>query len=214
MSRAPAPHVFLVAGEESGDRLGAALIAAIKRRSPGARFSGVGGAQMAGAWRAKPVSARRSCHHRHCRHPGGPAENPQTHSAKPPTPSSPPSRMCWSSSTARNSPIAWRGACARARRNPDRRLCVSVGVGLAAGPRARDARIRRPRAGAVAVRAGGDAAVGRAAVHLRRPSAERTGRRACGLMPRRRAGAWPIRRCCWCCRAAARAKSAAWRRIR
>ena len=48
MSRAPAPHVFLVAGEDSGDRLGAALIAAIKRRSPGARFSGVGGAQMAG----------------------------------------------------------------------------------------------------------------------------------------------------------------------
>lgn len=47
MTAAPAPHVFLVAGEESGDRLGAALIAAIKRRMPGARFSGVGGAQMA-----------------------------------------------------------------------------------------------------------------------------------------------------------------------
>jgi lipid-A-disaccharide synthase len=44
---APGPHVFLVAGEESGDRLGAALIAAIKRRSQGARFSGVGGAHMA-----------------------------------------------------------------------------------------------------------------------------------------------------------------------
>lgn len=41
------PHIFLVAGEESGDRLGAALIAAIRRRSPGARFSGVGGTQMA-----------------------------------------------------------------------------------------------------------------------------------------------------------------------
>jgi lipid-A-disaccharide synthase len=47
MSAAPAPHVFLVAGEESGDRLGAALIAAIKRRAPDARFSGAGGAQMA-----------------------------------------------------------------------------------------------------------------------------------------------------------------------
>jgi lipid-A-disaccharide synthase len=43
------PHVFLVAGEESGDRLGASLIAAIKRASQGARFSGVGGAHMAGA---------------------------------------------------------------------------------------------------------------------------------------------------------------------
>jgi lipid-A-disaccharide synthase len=40
------PHIFLVAGEESGDRLGAALIAAIKRQSLGARFSGVGGAHM------------------------------------------------------------------------------------------------------------------------------------------------------------------------
>jgi lipid-A-disaccharide synthase len=41
------PHIFLVAGEESGDRLGAALIAAIRQRNPEAKFSGVGGAQMA-----------------------------------------------------------------------------------------------------------------------------------------------------------------------
>lgn len=47
MSRAAGPHVFLVAGEDSGDRLGAALIAAIRQRAPGARFSGVGGPQMA-----------------------------------------------------------------------------------------------------------------------------------------------------------------------
>jgi lipid-A-disaccharide synthase len=47
MSRALAPHVFLVAGEDSGDRLGAALIAAIKQRAPDTRFSGVGGMQMA-----------------------------------------------------------------------------------------------------------------------------------------------------------------------
>jgi lipid-A-disaccharide synthase len=40
-------HVFLVAGEESGDRLGAALMTAIKQRAPHARFSGVGGTQMA-----------------------------------------------------------------------------------------------------------------------------------------------------------------------
>ncbi len=52
MSRAPAPgpHVFLVAVEDSGDRLGAALIAALKQRSQGrVRFSGVGGAHMAQA---------------------------------------------------------------------------------------------------------------------------------------------------------------------
>jgi lipid-A-disaccharide synthase len=43
-------HIFLVAGEESGDRLGAALIAAIEKAANGqARFSGVGGARMAAA---------------------------------------------------------------------------------------------------------------------------------------------------------------------
>lgn len=42
------PHIFLVAGEESGDRLGGALIAAIRRKTNGgAQFSGVGGAAMA-----------------------------------------------------------------------------------------------------------------------------------------------------------------------
>lgn len=41
-------HVFLVAGEESGDRLGAALMRALKARTAGgARFSGVGGRHMA-----------------------------------------------------------------------------------------------------------------------------------------------------------------------
>lgn len=43
----PGLHVFLVAGEESGDRLGAALMAALRERSPGIRFSGVGGERMA-----------------------------------------------------------------------------------------------------------------------------------------------------------------------
>ncbi len=42
------PHVFLVAGEELGDRLGAALISAIRDRTQGkAYFSCVGGAHMA-----------------------------------------------------------------------------------------------------------------------------------------------------------------------
>ncbi len=47
MIDASAPHVFMVAAEESGDRLGAALITAIKRLASNARFSGVGGAHMA-----------------------------------------------------------------------------------------------------------------------------------------------------------------------
>jgi lipid-A-disaccharide synthase len=46
---AQSPHVFLVAGEESGDRLGAALIAALRRAEPNVRLSGVGGEHMAAA---------------------------------------------------------------------------------------------------------------------------------------------------------------------
>lgn len=45
---AKGPHVYLVAGEESGDRLGAALIGALQRATNGqVRFSGIGGAHMA-----------------------------------------------------------------------------------------------------------------------------------------------------------------------
>ena len=46
-TKAAPPHVFLVAGEESGDRLGASLIAALRRTEPNVRLSGVGGAHMA-----------------------------------------------------------------------------------------------------------------------------------------------------------------------
>ena len=49
MSGGAAPHIYLVAGEESGDRLGAALMAALKRATQGrARLEGVGGMHMAG----------------------------------------------------------------------------------------------------------------------------------------------------------------------
>lgn len=40
-------NIFLVAGEESGDRLGAALIAALRRADPAVRLAGVGGGHMA-----------------------------------------------------------------------------------------------------------------------------------------------------------------------
>ncbi len=39
-------HVFLIAGEPSGDRLGAALMAGLRQLRPEVRFSGVGGAEM------------------------------------------------------------------------------------------------------------------------------------------------------------------------
>ena len=39
-------HFFLIAGEPSGDKLGAALMAGLKQLAPGVRFSGVGGPLM------------------------------------------------------------------------------------------------------------------------------------------------------------------------
>jgi len=42
------PQVMLVAGEPSGDMLGAALMRALRRQAPGVAFSGIGGPQMEG----------------------------------------------------------------------------------------------------------------------------------------------------------------------
>ena len=156
MSRASAPHVFLVAGEDSGDRLGAALIAAIKQRAPDARFSGVGGPQMAAQGVPSLFSARRPCHRRYCRHRDRPAENFAAH---PPNRRRRHRRQAGCPGDYRQPGIHPSCGAARARAcagDPDRRLCVSFGVGVAAGPRARHARLRRSCAGAVAVRAGGD----------------------------------------------------------
>src|ERR1700757_4060961 len=44
----PAPFLFIIAGEPSGDALGAALIAALRERTGGhLRLAGIGGEQMA-----------------------------------------------------------------------------------------------------------------------------------------------------------------------
>ena len=43
------PHIYLIAGEESGDRLGAPLMQALKRLTGGnIAFSGIGGEKMTG----------------------------------------------------------------------------------------------------------------------------------------------------------------------
>ena len=44
-----APRIALVAGETSGDQLGAGLVAELRARHPGAEFAGVGGDAMRAA---------------------------------------------------------------------------------------------------------------------------------------------------------------------
>jgi lipid-A-disaccharide synthase len=50
------PAIYLIAGEESGDALGAALARALTARQPGARLAGIGGRAMAAAGIASPFA--------------------------------------------------------------------------------------------------------------------------------------------------------------
>jgi lipid-A-disaccharide synthase len=53
----PNPHVFLSAGEASGDAYGAALISLLRERLPEASFTGLGGSQMEQAGQTRVVKA-------------------------------------------------------------------------------------------------------------------------------------------------------------
>ena len=207
-------RLFIVAGEHSGDALGAKLMAALNERRRGrVRYVGVGGAQMAeqglvsqfpiedvavmgvGAILARlpKILTPRLRHRRRggrrrarcARHHRQPRVHAPDRQARAPAPP----------------------------RDPHHRLRVAERVGLAARPGAQDARLRGPRAGAAAVRAGRASAPRRAALHLRRPSADRAPavdrrarHRAAGPAPGAAAG---YARCSWCCRAAGRRRSAA-----
>ncbi|MFN7186026.1 MAG: lipid-A-disaccharide synthase, partial [Alphaproteobacteria bacterium] len=43
-----APQIYLIAGEASGDQLGAWLMAALTQQQAGLRFAGIGGTAMRG----------------------------------------------------------------------------------------------------------------------------------------------------------------------
>ncbi len=56
------PRVFLSAGEASGDAYGAAIVAELRRRLPGAVFTGLGGAAMEAAGQDRVVRAEDVAH--------------------------------------------------------------------------------------------------------------------------------------------------------
>ena len=88
------PHVFLVAGEESGDRLGAALDRGDPCNAPRkAHFSGVGGAHMAAEGVPSLFPLGDLAIVGFCRDPGDAFKNPAAHTVKLPMRSSPQSLM-------------------------------------------------------------------------------------------------------------------------
>ena len=161
------PHIFLVAGEESGDRLGAALIAAIKQRTKGhVHFSCVGGAHMAAegvpslfplgdlaiiGFAAIPKSLPKIL--RRIRETADAVV-----SAKP-------DALVIIDSPEFTHRVAKR-VRAQTAGNPDCRLRLSVGVGVASGPRASNAGLRRSCTCAATFRAESYGRTWRSALHL------------------------------------------------
>jgi hypothetical protein len=169
-------EIFLIAVEESGDRLGGALMRALKERaSVPLRFTGVGGREMAAAgltsllpvedfsiigFTAIPRRLPRILSHMY--------KTVRTVLARKPH------ALVIIDSPGYTSGCTL-GPSLRSL-DPDRRLRLALGVGLAVGPRQIDARLYRPRAGAAAVRARRAPGARRAALQLCRPSADRGGR--------------------------------------
>ena len=155
------------------------------------RFAGVGGRAMAVRRARQPVSDRRAFDHRLQRDPAAAARDPAPHPRhRRRRRRAPPDVLVIIDSPDFTHRVAKRVRAADAG-DPDRRLCLALGLGVAAGPRARDAQLRRSRAGAAAVRAGGPSQAGRAALQLCRPSADRGSRRRCARTRRRRAAGAP-----------------------
>ena len=148
--------IYIVAAEESGDALGAALVRALKARHGGAlTFNGVGGRAMAAAGIISPFAIdelsiigiaavprrlpmifrriRADRRRRRRRAPGRAGDHRQSRFHPPGRPPRAPARA----------------------QNPDPRLRLALDLGVAAGPRPRHARLCRSGARHPAVRAGG-----------------------------------------------------------
>ncbi len=180
-------RVALVAGEPSGDQLGFKLMRALSEQTAGGvefprrrrRGDGRRGAE-------EPVPARRR------RGDGGAAGRQAPADARRPHPSRRGGDRRSAPRRARHHRQPRLHPPRRAPRPPRAagpagdRLRQPVGLGLAAGPGAGDARLCRLRAGAAAVRAGSARAARRTALRLRRPSSGRAARRAAAERRRRR----------------------------
>ena len=201
--------IFLVATEESGDRLGAALMRALRQRAGApVRFSGVGGREMTAAGLDSLLSDRRFLHHRLHRHsPAGCRGCAATclQTVRAVLARRPHALVIIDSPSF----TLWVARFVRMVRplDSDRRLRLALGLGLAAGPRALDAAVSSitcwrccrssPRCIA---RLGGPPCS-----YVGHPLIEQVVEAA----PERRRGAsagWPIRRSCCACRAAAAAR--------
>ena len=178
--------IFLVAVEESGDQLGAALMRALRQRL-GQRvlFSGVGGRRMA-AEGLEPAFDRRFLDH-------GCLPN-----------SAPGAGDDWAPAPDVARVARTAASCARGHRQPglfnvggglrpprrsrakNHRLRLAVGLGLAAGARALDAALCRSHPGAAAVRTRCPSPPRRPAMQLRRTSDHRAD---CAVSSQRRRGA-------------------------
>ncbi len=177
MTASSDPHtlkIFVVAGEHSGDALGAKLIAALKAAHAGPiQFSGVGGEEMAHEGFRFTISNRR-------RRGDGPDVDPAAPAAHRPARLSNRRRGARRRSGCRrhhrqsgiHAPDRETYSKARAAHS-DHRLCQPECVGLASRTRQAHAPLHRPRAGVATLRAGCARAPRRAALHVRRASSDR-----------------------------------------
>ena len=159
--------IMLVACEESGDRLGAALMRALKKSTGGAvRFVGVGGHDMAveGLSSLFPIEILRSSGSAGFSQTA--ANHPSAHSQYGPSYHRLAARRTGDHRQPRIYPSGGTAGAGGSSINPDRQLCVTLGVGMATLAGAVDAELHRSRPGTFALRTSDLSAARRAAMYL------------------------------------------------